>query len=379
MVRRLIGFILSVITAAILFILLVAFFPSKKKSVDIVNMSYIFVDDDWTEHNVFEPIHWSAMDWSFLFKNRNNEEEKQNKWEKWNILWNIDYVWETDIDTWNSSNQIKETWNSENTHLDPNNPFNLPEWAIEKPLPKDCKTPRGITIKHKESILAYQQRSDVPDICNVQRRTCNDWVLDWSFTQPACNEKVIYTYTNSNDNNKSNKETNNTVSYTKKTVISHNDVSKNELIQTPKYTKNEWAKYDKNWKLNGWNGQPKTVIWSNQETLIWEDDSIEQVNKWHYNCISPRWEVVQHWQFIRAYDFPFWFTNASCEVELRLCVDWELKWSFNYKECQYLDVTYEEYNNLAELQSDESVNYWTHEITNKKRQWFFGWLKNLFN
>ena len=257
----------------------------------------------------------------------------------------------------------------------------MPEWAIEKPLPKDCETPRWIKLKDKESILAYQQRSDVPDICNVQRRTCNDWVLDWSFTQQACNEKATYTYNTTSIKNNTNKETtSNTVSYTKKTVVSYNDISKNDLIQTPKYTKNEWAKFDKNWKLNKWNGQPKTIIWNNQEPLIWEYDSLEQINKWYYNCISPRWEVVQHWQFIRAYNFPFWFTNASCEVELRLCVDWELKWSFNYKECQYLDVTYEEYNNLEELlSSEESIYYWTHEITNKKRQWLFGWLKDLFN
>jgi cbb3-type cytochrome oxidase subunit 3 len=46
MIRRLIGLVLSIIVAAILFILLIAFFPSRKKSVDIVNMSYIFINDD---------------------------------------------------------------------------------------------------------------------------------------------------------------------------------------------------------------------------------------------------------------------------------------------------------------------------------------------
>ena len=224
MIRRLIGFILSVIAAAILFILLIAFFPSKKKSVDIVNMSYIFIDNDWTEYNIFEQTHWSAIDWSFLFKK--NSEGQQNTWDKWNILWNIDYVWDSDenfnTETWNTT-----IWNDEWWHnLNPDDPFNLPKWAIEKPLPKDCETPRWIKLKDKESILAYQQRSDVPDICNVQRRTCNDWILDWSFTQPACDETVVYTNWSSSSRSITSESTN-VVSYTKKQVVSYNDVSKN--------------------------------------------------------------------------------------------------------------------------------------------------------
>jgi hypothetical protein len=57
MIRRLIGFILSVIVAVILFILIISLFPSREKSVDIVNMSYIFIDDDGTEYDIFEPTH----------------------------------------------------------------------------------------------------------------------------------------------------------------------------------------------------------------------------------------------------------------------------------------------------------------------------------
>lgn len=351
MIRRLLWLILSILVAIILFILLIAFFPSRKKTVNVVNMRYVFIDSDGNEYDLFEKWHWSAEDWSFLFEK--------------------DYVWESD-ETYNN-----ETWNKESHNLNPDNPFNLPEWAIEKPLPKDCETPRWIKLKHNESILAYQQRSDVPDICNVQRRTCNDWTLDWSFTQPSCNEKIVYTYNNSN--NISKEAGSNTVSYTKKVVTPRNDVSKNELIQTPKYTKNEWAKFDTNWKIQKWSESPKTNWNPNDpEREMWDYNSLEQKNKAHFNCISPRWEVVQHGQFIRAYDFPFWFTNASCNIELRLCVDWELKWSYAYEDCQYLDVTYEEYHNITEIEAEEKI-YWKHEITDTKRQWFIWWLKNLFN
>lgn len=359
MIRRLIGFILSVIVAAILFILLIQIFPSRKKSVDIVNMSYVFVDTDWIEYDIFEPVHWSAVDWSFLFKK--------------------DYVWEIDTDTWETIHQTSEIWiTQEVVSMDPNNPFNLPEWAIEKPEYKDCETPRWVKIKHKESILAYQQRSDVPDICNVQRRTCNNWVLDWSFIQPACDERVIYSNWSSSSSKNITTESSNVVSYTKKQVISYNSPSKNELIQTPRYTKNEWAEFDKNWKLKKGAEKPITSrVNGNDEWLIWDYNSKEQVNIKHYNCKTPWWEIVQHWQFVRAYELPFWFTNASCRVELRLCIDWELMWSYQYNECQYLDVTYEEYNNLSD---DREENlYWDHEITSKKRQWFVWWIKNLFD
>lgn len=350
MIRRLIGFILSVIVAAILFILLIQIFPSRKKSVDIVNMSYVFVDTDWTEYDIFEPVHWSAVDWSFLLE---------------------DYIWESD------ENFDNETWIIEWWHnLNPDNPYNLPEWAIEKPLPKDCETPRWVTIKHKESILAYQQRKDVPDVCNVQRRTCNNWVLDWSFTQPACDETVVYTNWSSSSRSITSESTN-VVSYTKKQVVSYNDSpSKNELIQTPKYSKNEWAKYDKNWKLVKGTEQPITN-WSNSDPQReeWDYDSKEQKNIKHYNCKTPWWEVVQHGQFVRAYELPFGFTNASCRIELRLCVDWELMWSYTYKECQYLDVTYEEYNHVEEA----SATAVQHEITNEERHWLWWWIKDLFS
>jgi len=386
MIRRLIGFILSVIVAAILFILLIWIFPSRKKSVDIVNMSYIFIDTDWTEYNIFEPVHWSAIDWSFLFwkNDESNDEDTveetkntvENTMKEYNVLWNIDYVWDDEASTWVIYKSANVWDTQELSWLNPNNPFNLPEWAIEKPAYKDCETPRWVTLKHKESILAYQQRTDVPDICNVQRRTCNNWVLDWTFTQPACDERVFYSYWNKTSKQITS-ETSNVVSYTRNKVISYNDKSvQSELIQPSKFAKNEKAEFDENWKLKTGVKQPITDRQSGDEWLIVEQDSKEQVNVRHYNCQAPWWEIVQHWQFVRAYELPFWFTNASCRVELRLCVDWELMWSYTYNKCQYLDVTYEEYSNVYEPTTEQN---WEHEITDKKKQWFWQWLRNLFD
>lgn len=337
MIKRLIWFILSVIVAVILFILIISLFPSRKKSVDIVNMTYIFIDDDWTEYDIFEPVHGAARDWSFLFWKKKTDDEIEN--DKWNILANIDYIWEG----WHTV-----SWD----------PFNLPAWAVEKPLPKDCETPRGAKVLHNESILAYQQRSDVPDICNVQRRTCNNGVLDWSFNQPSCNENVVYVSNKSSSNNTSKAWNSNVVSYTRKTVVSRNDAPKWELVQTPKYAKNEGAEFDTKWKLKNGEKEPITN-WDNNNKYwaVGEYESQEQLNFEYSNCRAPRGEVVKHGQFVKAYELTYWFTNASCSIELRLCVDWELKWSFAYQDCEYLDVPYEEYNSVSQLREDKKL--WT--------------------
>jgi hypothetical protein len=41
-------------------------------------------------------------------------------------------------------------------------------------IKNDCITPWNNVIKDGEYVLAYQQRDDVPTICNVQRRSCSD-------------------------------------------------------------------------------------------------------------------------------------------------------------------------------------------------------------
>jgi hypothetical protein len=38
--------------------------------------------------------------------------------------------------------------------------------------------------------LAYEQRSDAPNICNLQRRTCKNGKLSGKFTQASCDENL---------------------------------------------------------------------------------------------------------------------------------------------------------------------------------------------
>jgi len=497
MLKRLLWFVLSIVVAVLLFFVLIMIIPIKTKTAEKVELTYIFIDDDGTEYDIFDKAHGAAKDWSFLFRPRTWDNEvisswntisetwvvnsdydmltwniltgdtltwdilNQNTWEddileqdtgnqniltwnledednleenslpntpyttrdeatwdenlltgmdltdtvdteldtwwnvnnktwdKWNVLWTKDYIWEDENNTswsnilltgsdltweknnitwtvvllWDKELPLEDTW------------FNLPEWAVEKPLPKDCKTPWWITIKHNESVLAYQQRTDVPDICNVQRRTCIDWELNWSFLQPSCDESVSYVYTNKTNNLQN--ESSNVVVYTKKEVVSKNPKDPDSLVQNPRYAKNDAAEFDKNWKIKS-TGTPITDWDENWDEWEYADrESVEQINFDYYNCRSPWWELIQHGQFVKAYEFPYGFTNSNCKTELRLCVDGELKWSYKYKDCEYIEMTYEEYNNLWEIDDDLFI-WWEHQITDKEKKWFWNRLKNLF-
>lgn len=45
-------------------------------------------------------------------------------------------------------------------------------------------------MEHGASVLAYQQRTDAPNICNIQRRSCWNGKLSGSFTQRSCDESL---------------------------------------------------------------------------------------------------------------------------------------------------------------------------------------------
>lgn len=45
-------------------------------------------------------------------------------------------------------------------------------------------------MEHGASVLAYQQRADAPNICNIQRRSCRNGKLSGSFTQRSCDESL---------------------------------------------------------------------------------------------------------------------------------------------------------------------------------------------
>jgi len=347
MIRTILWWVFSTIVAVIIFIVALILVPIKTTLVvPTAEMSYIFVDENGNEYNVFEKTHGAATDWSFLFENSDDSEalivdtwvenvelsgEVLLSWSDIETTWNeaihtwtnllvswaetqkntwlqhIDYVWSWNVDEINSL----QTWTNKND--------NQPTVVY-----KNCVTPWNTIVAHWDYVLAYQQRSDVANVCNVQKRVCNNWVLKWSYTQWYCNESADYTYS-------------------KQKVVAYNNSDPQQLVQNPKYAKNDGAEFDTHGKLVWeWNS-PKT-IWDNNENNpveLWKKWELE--NNEYYNCETPWWEIITHGQFTKAYESPLWFKDQPCKVELRLCMDWKLQWVYSYSKCEYIDKTYYDY------------------------------------
>lgn len=226
------------------------------------------------------------------------EKKYGNSWndisgQEWNTLWDKDYVWDNNSDSKHSY--------------------------------KSCVTPWNMVVQHGEYVLAYQQRSDVPDVCNVQKRVCRDGVLNGTYTQWYCNEDVPY-------------------QYTKVKVTEYNKKDESQVVQTPKYTKYDGASYDKYGKRN-WSGNtPTTIRDDGYKTWAIKTTNTTTLNhKTFMNCVSPWWDIVVHGQFVKAYASPLWFTDDGCKVELRLCMDGELQWTYAYSKCKYTNISYSDY------------------------------------
>jgi hypothetical protein len=248
----------------------------------------------------------------------------------WNTLPNVDYVWTDD------------------------------EWHHTY---KSCVTPWNMVVQHWEYVLAYQQRTDVPDVCNVQKRVCRDGVLNGTYTQWYCNEKVDY-------------------KYTKVQVKEYNKKSESELIQPQKYAKYDGAEYDKYWKVNGsWN--TPTTIWDNEikSWAIKQDKTVHLNEKTHLNCTAPRWDIVIHGQFVKAYASPLWFTDDGCKVELRLCLDWELQWNYAYSKCKYTNISYSDYidgNKTIYDLYNEAYNITNTSSEPTETESIYAWLDDIY-
>lgn len=322
--KKIIWFLFTVILAIIIFCTAIILIPMQTKNTEKIELTYIFVDENWDEYDIFEPIHWAATDRSFLFEEDNETETKDNNGVDKNTnieMPNKDYLAEIEwSDEWTKIEWLNkiETWGNK---IENNNSATQQEIVNAY---ENCTTPRNTTIKHWESVIAYQQRSDVPNICNAQKRTCENWELNWTYQQWACEEDIVY-------------------EYTRVKVISFNEKKVWELVQTPELAKNDWAEFDTNGKINPDGKQPTTIRNNNDSNWISSNAWVSIEEKVHYNCQSPRWDTVKHWQFIKAYKEELGFVDQKCEVELRLCLDWKLNGRYKHKSCEHQDITYQDH------------------------------------
>lgn len=224
----------------------------------------------------------------------------------------------------------------------------LPEWAVRYVVllygmeneikeqvfaEKSCMTPWGYEINHGASVLAYEQRSDAPNVCNIQRRTCKNGKLSWSFTQSSCDE-------NRNGNLKK-------IPYTVSNTEQLGDpipvIQKiDEYIQPSEDAKNKNAEFDFEGKINT-HTNPHIIALPKDGEISPDPVQVPKEQHPRQFCQTPRGEKVKQWQFTKAYRFQNGFTDIPCKVQLRLCVDGELEGTYQYATCQPRETAYEDF------------------------------------
>ena len=227
----------------------------------------------------------------------------------------------------------------------------LPEWAIRYVVTlywidewtkdlvfeeRPCMTPRGYELEHGQSVLAYEQRSDAINICNIQRRICMNGKLSWSYTQASCDETLWNDWTI--NGTPSQYWTVHKIAYT-----TYNSPRFDEFVQPPEYATNEFAEFDVHWKIIKWDQWQKMKKLWNEDALSPEPVEVAQERTLWKVCKTPWWEKVQPGQFVKAYRFQNGFTDIPCQVQLRACVDGKLEWQYQYSSCQSWDTSYEDF------------------------------------
>ena len=208
----------------------------------------------------------------------------------------------------------------------------------------DCLTPWGYKIKHWESVLAYKQMDNAPNICNIERRFCRKWKLSGTYTQQWCSINGNYTYEQW------------WTTGTPTTIRWWETSTKQwETKGSYSYSKNEFKWGTR--QNEGWTVSVKSseIWWSfvfdgpnnsytnftgNGNNIRPEDPEVELTDRPHRDCTAPRWEKVRHWQFVQAFKHKNWFNDIPCEAQFRLCTVWNLMWTFTESSCKTWDTSF---------------------------------------
>ena len=187
-----------------------------------------------------------------------------------------------------------------------------------------CMTPWWYKIKHGDSVLAYKQIDNAPDICNIERRFCWKWKLSWTYTQQWCSIRKNYTYEQRNSLNTTETTDNGFKWSTRQNSDGSVTVKNNEI----------WWDFVFE--------RPNNIYTDYRETdnIRAEGQWIEQTSRPYPDCTAPRWEKVKHWQFIQAFKHANWFSDAPCEAQIRLCSMWELMWTYTESTCKTRDTSF---------------------------------------
>lgn len=185
-----------------------------------------------------------------------------------------------------------------------------------------CITSWGEYVANGDFVLAYEQRKDVTNLCNVQRRYCINGKLSGFYSQKSCKEHTLY-------------------SYVKPEAISYTQKPKDTFIQPTEPSLN-WSNFDTHGKIN-WTSDSIDTWWSPSSGRPADTNSVSQTSTANIKCVTPWWEQVKNGQFIKAYKSSIGLIDLPCEVELRLCVGWKLKWYYANRTCTFKKMTYRDY------------------------------------
>ena len=244
----------------------------------------------------------------------------------WDVQQNTGTIVTTwDINSWSIDEPLMETW------IVATKPGIVETWIQTIPNEpisyETCQTPWGDSLLHGQSIFAYSQRMDEPDMCNIQRRTCNDWVLDGSYTQQSC-----LTYASSS------------IEY--EAVVSYNNPYSDPYIQPDRNWQSVDWKFDTQWQLSDNRyGEPTSYRDASAGAIPYQDAPVSQTQTNYGACMTPWWQTIKHGQFVKAYQLDKWFTNLACEVQLRTCIDGDLEWTFTFDSCNYYNIAVEDFLN----------------------------------
>jgi hypothetical protein len=288
--------------------------------------------DDENSYSISKEDNGSTL---IIEKETKNEDSNTNETENDKIGQKFSYItewwilpilvpWEELSLTEYNDNEIIYDNNQSNNSSKDTDDNNKSGWITIIKDYADCMTPRWYKISHGDSVLAYKQIDNAPDICNIERRYCRNWKLSWTFTQQGCSINSNY-------------------SYELKWEVNIPQQAPEEIKwwarQNPDWTVS--VKSDEIWWWFVFDKPNRTSTdFSYSDNLTYEDEWIEQTERPHRNCTTPRWEKVKHGQFIQAFKHENWFSDAPCEAQFRLCSMWELLWTYTESTCKTWDTSF---------------------------------------
>lgn len=215
--------------------------------------------------------------------------------------------------------------------------------VIEVPVEQwnSCRTPRGEIIGDKDSIVSYRtQIANNTNTCYAEIRICTDGKLWWSYQYKSCNYEVDGMIILADGTkieikkgaSNSSQQLIDLSNYLKKRdsipdryiqpVIVRNDTTPTLSQVKSQSMKNSTIKIKKSYNTDNLN-----------QTIIRDSSG----NRYHNSCQTPRWERVQHGNFIYAYNISQSSKDQQCISQKRACIDGKLSGSFTYKSCEIIE------------------------------------------